>query len=187
MRHQNNFRKFSRNASHRRAMLRNMATSFFLHEKIETTLPKAKDLRRVVEKMITDAFEDTVHRRRFAYGYLMDKTVVHKLFTEIAPRFKDRAGGYTRVIRTRVRAGDAAEMALIELLSETKSATKPASQKAKKAAKGEKSEAAAKAEGAGEEPSKKAAPKAAKAKSAAGEKKESTKKAAAPKKSKKEE
>jgi large subunit ribosomal protein L17 len=97
-------------------MFRNMATSFLAHEQIQTTLPKAKDLRGVVERLVTLAKEDTLHRRRQAYGYLQDKKVVHKLFAEIGPRYKERPGGYTRVVRTGARPGDAAEMAVIQLV-----------------------------------------------------------------------
>jgi large subunit ribosomal protein L17 len=116
MRHAKTYRKFSRTPSHRRAMFRNMATSLFIHERLETTVEKAKDLRGVAEKLITLAGTDTLHARRRAYGYVQDKAAVRKLFDEIGPRFKERTGGYTRVVRTRVRAGDAAEMAVIELV-----------------------------------------------------------------------
>ena len=118
MRHQKALRKFSRTPAHRRALFRNLATSLLLHEKIETTLAKAKDLRRVAEKLITLGGEDTLHRRRQAYSYLQSKSVVHKLFAEIGPRYKARPGGYTRVVRTGNRAGDAAAMAVIELVQE---------------------------------------------------------------------
>jgi len=118
MRHQKAFRKFSRSSSHRRALFRNMATSLLQHGRIETTVAKAKDLRRGSEKLITLAGEDTLHRRRQALSYLLSKEVVHNLFAEIGPRFKQRPGGYTRITRTRVRAGDATEMAVIELVTE---------------------------------------------------------------------
>ena len=118
MRHHNALRKFGMTSSHRRAMFRNMTTSLLLHEKFETTLERAKDLRRVVEKLITLAGRDNLHARRQAYSYLLSKAVVHKLFAEIGPRFKARPGGYTRVIRSGVRHGDAAQLAYIELLSE---------------------------------------------------------------------
>lgn len=118
MRHQMALRKFGRSSSHRKAMFRNLATALIEHERIETTISKAKDLRRVTEKLITLAGEDTVAARRAAYGYLNSKTVVHKLFAEIGPRFKARPGGYTRIIRSRVRAGDAAQLAVIELVAE---------------------------------------------------------------------
>lgn len=124
MRHRKAFRKFSRTPAHRRAMFRNMATSLVLHDKIETTLPKAKELKRIVDKLVTLGKSDTLHNRRRAMAYLMpvnreakdDKekwTAVHKLFTDIALRFSEREGGYTRVIRTRVRPGDKAQMAFI--------------------------------------------------------------------------
>lgn len=118
MRHRDAHRKFSRSPSHRRSMFRNMSTSLLEHGRVETTLHKAKDLRGVVERLITLAGEDTLSRRRRAYSYLFSKPVVHKLFAEIGPRYKDRPGGYTRVVRTRRRAGDAAEMAVIELVTE---------------------------------------------------------------------
>lgn len=117
MRHGNAFRKFQKSRSHQRAMFRNMATSLFLHERCETTVEKAKELRRVAEKLITLGRKDSLHARRQAYSFIMDKDVVHKLFTDIGPRFKNRPGGYTRIVRTRFRKGDAAELALISLLS----------------------------------------------------------------------
>ena len=119
MRHKKKLRKLNRTPSHRRALFRNMATALLERERCETTLPKAKELRGVVERLITLAGEDTLHRRRQAYGYLCSKAVVHKLFAEIGPRFKERPGGYTRVVRTRRRAGDCAEMAVIELVEKS--------------------------------------------------------------------
>ena len=116
MRHGKGLRQLSRNTSHRRALLRNLATSFFKYESFETTVPKAKELRPVVERLITLGKNDTLAARRQAYSYLMDKAVVHKLFAEIGPRCSTRNGGYTRIVRTRVRHGDAAEMAIIELV-----------------------------------------------------------------------
>ena len=116
MRHANVFRRFSRTAAHRRSLFRNLATALLDHEKIETTVEKAKDLKRVLEELVTLAGTDSLARRRQAYGYLKDDLVVQKLFTEIGPRFKSRPGGYTRVIRTRVRPGDAADMAIIEFV-----------------------------------------------------------------------
>jgi large subunit ribosomal protein L17 len=135
MRHGIGYRKFQKSTAHTRALLRNLATSLILHERIETTLEKAKELRPVVEKLITSARTDTVTSRRNAYGYLMDKKVVHKLFTDVAPRFKTRPGGYTRVVRTRSRAGDAADMACIALIGteESAAATKAPAKKAKAA------------------------------------------------------
>ena len=105
-----------------------MATSLLKYERCETTVPKAKELRRVVEPLVRLGAEDTLHNRRKAYSYLLDKAVVYKLFTDIGPRFKQREGGYTRIVRTRVRHGDAAEMAVIELLSEVKSLVKSAAE-----------------------------------------------------------
>ena len=116
MRHKKSFRKFKRSPAHRRAMFRNMATSFIMHGRIETTLPKAKDLRRVVEKLITNGGRESLHARRQAYSYLMNKSAVHRLFAEVVQKYKDRMGGYTRITRTRVREGDGAQMAVIELV-----------------------------------------------------------------------
>ncbi|MEI6517245.1 MAG: 50S ribosomal protein L17 [bacterium] len=139
MRHGKGLRQLSRNTSHRRALLRNLATSFFKYESFETTVPKAKELRPVVERLITLGKNDTLAARRQAYSYLMDKAVVHKLFAEIGPRCSTRNGGYTRIVRTRVRHGDAAEMAIIELVDKVaeKAVAKKADSKkapAKKAA-----------------------------------------------------
>ena len=139
MRHGKGLRQLSRNTSHRRALLRNLATSFFTYESFETTVPKAKELRPVVERLITLGKNDTLAARRQAYSYLMDKAVVHKLFAEIGPRCSTRNGGYTRIVRTRVRHGDAAEMAIIELVDKVaeKAVAKKADSKkapAKKAA-----------------------------------------------------
>lgn len=132
MRHAKSFRKFSRTAAHRRAMFRNMTTSMIEHERLETTVEKAKDLRGVVEKLVTLAGEDTLPHRRRAYGYLKNKAVVHKLFADIGPRFRSRPGGYTRVIRTRRRAGDAAELAIIEFVDRSEPlAPKPSRAKKK--------------------------------------------------------
>jgi large subunit ribosomal protein L17 len=116
MRHGNGLRQLSRSTSHRRALLRNMATSFLKFESFETTVPKAKELRPVVERLITLGKNDTLAARRKAYAYLTDKAVVHKLFADVGPRCKERNGGYTRIVRTRFRNGDAAEMAIIELV-----------------------------------------------------------------------
>lgn len=116
MRHINGYRKLGRVSSHRRAMLRNMATSLLLHERIETTVPKAKELRSIVEKMITLGKHGDLHSRRLAASYLFDDEAVKKVFGEIAPRFKDRSGGYTRILRKGPRFGDGAEMAFLELV-----------------------------------------------------------------------
>ena len=116
MRHGNSFKKLNRTPSHRRALLRNMATSFLASGKIETTVPKAKALRPVVEKIITKGKEDTLSNRRYVLAYLTSKEVVSKLFSEIAPKYSERNGGYTRIVRTRTRLGDATEMAVLALV-----------------------------------------------------------------------
>ena len=115
MRHRKSGRRLGRNSSHRKAMFRNMATSMLMHETIRTTLPKAKELRRVVEPLITLAKEDSVANRRLAFNRLRDKEVVGKLFSEIGPRFKERPGGYLRIFKTGPRPGDAAPMAVVML------------------------------------------------------------------------
>lgn len=116
MRHRNSGRQLSRNASHRHAMLRNMATSLLQHESIRTTVPKAKELRRVVEPLITLAKVDSIAMRRLAYARLRDDTIVEKLFADLGPRFKARAGGYTRILKMEPRPGDSADMALMQLV-----------------------------------------------------------------------
>ena len=113
MRHQKSGRKLNRNSPHRRAMFRNMAASLVRHETIRTTLPKAKELRRVVEPLITMAKTDGVSQRRRAFDRLRDKEAVGKLFTDLGPRFKDRPGGYLRILKTGPRPGDAAPMAIV--------------------------------------------------------------------------
>lgn len=115
MRHRNSGRRLGRNSSHRKAMYRNMAASILRHETIRTTLPKAKELRRVVEPLITLAKVDSVANRRLAFDRLRDKEVVGKLFTDLGPRFKARPGGYLRILKTGPRPGDAAPMAIIML------------------------------------------------------------------------
>ncbi len=116
MRHRKAGRHFSRTGSHRRADFKNMACSLFKHEMIRTTLPKAKELRRVAEPLITLAKEDTVHRRRLAFARLRDDAMVAKLFTELGPRYKERPGGYLRVLKHGFRRGDNAPMAVVELV-----------------------------------------------------------------------
>jgi large subunit ribosomal protein L17 len=116
MRHQKAGRKLNRNSAHREAMFRNMAGSLFRHELIKTTLPKAKELRRVAEPLITLAKEDSVHHRRLAFARLRDKEIVGKLFTELGPRYNERPGGYLRILKCGFRAGDAAPMAYVELV-----------------------------------------------------------------------
>ncbi len=118
MRHRKSGRKLGRNSSHRTAMYRNMAASLVQHETIRTTLPKAKELRRVVEPLITLAKQDGVSRRRLAFSRLRDDAAVGKLFNELGPRFKDRPGGYLRILKVGYRAGDAAPMALVQLLDQ---------------------------------------------------------------------
>jgi large subunit ribosomal protein L17 len=116
MRHRNSGRKLNRTSSHRRAMFRNMATSLLKHEQIETTLPKAKELRGVVERMITLGKRGDLHARRQVLGFLKDDAVVRKLFDTLGPRYAERPGGYTRVLKAGFRYGDAAPMAIIELV-----------------------------------------------------------------------
>ena len=116
MRHRKSGRKLNRNSSHRKAMFRNMACSLFEHELIKTTLPKAKELRRVAEPLITLAKNDSVANRRLAFARVRDDAVVAKLFEELGPRYQDRPGGYTRILKCGYRAGDAAPMAYIELV-----------------------------------------------------------------------
>jgi large subunit ribosomal protein L17 len=118
MRHRNIGRQLSRSSSHRRAMLRNMATSLLKHETIRTTLPKAKELRRVVEPLITMARTDNVAQRRRAFDRLRDREVVGKLFDELGPRYRERPGGYLRILKMGNRAGDAAPMALVQLVDQ---------------------------------------------------------------------
>jgi large subunit ribosomal protein L17 len=116
MRHRLSGRQLNRNSSHRQAMFRNMASSLVRHEIIKTTLPKAKELRRVVEPLITLAKSDSVANRRLAFARTRDRDVVGKLFTELGPRFQGRPGGYTRILKCGFRAGDNAPMAYIELV-----------------------------------------------------------------------
>ncbi|MGB5410265.1 MAG: 50S ribosomal protein L17 [Woeseiaceae bacterium] len=113
MRHRKSGRRLGRNSSHRKAMFRNMAASMLKHETIRTTLPKAKELRRVVEPLITLAKEDSVANRRLAFDRLRDKEAVGKLFSEIGPRFNERPGGYLRILKMGPRPGDAAPMAIV--------------------------------------------------------------------------
>lgn len=116
MRHRKSGRQLNRNSSHRKAMFQNMTNSLFEHELIKTTLPKAKELRRVAEPLITLAKEDSVASRRLAFDRMRDKNMVGKLFSELAPRYKDRPGGYLRIMKCGFRAGDAAPMAYVELV-----------------------------------------------------------------------
>lgn len=116
MRHRNAGRKLGRTSSHRDAMFRNMVTSLFEHERIVTTTPKAKEARRIAEKMITLAKRGDLHARRQVAGYIRSKDVVAKLFDTIQQQFINRNGGYTRIVQTGVRQGDAAAMAILELV-----------------------------------------------------------------------
>ena len=116
MRHQKSGRKFSRTSAHRDAMFSNMAASLFKHELIRTTLPKAKELRRVAEPLITLAKVDGVANRRLAFARLRDKEAVGKLFVELGPRYRERPGGYLRILKCGFRAGDNAPMAYVELV-----------------------------------------------------------------------
>ena len=116
MRHRKSGRKLGRNSSHRKAMFRNMASSLLRYETIKTTLPKAKELRRGVEPLITLAKEDGVAKRRLAFNRLRDKEMVGKLFKDVAPRFKNRPGGYLRILKLGPRSGDAAPMAIVQLV-----------------------------------------------------------------------
>ena len=116
MRHRKSGRQLNRNSSHRKAMFQNMANSLFLHEVIKTTLPKAKELRRVVEPLITKAKSDSVANRRHVFSKLRDNAMVAKLFTELGPFYKDRPGGYVRILKAGFRTGDKAPMALVQLV-----------------------------------------------------------------------
>jgi large subunit ribosomal protein L17 len=116
MRHHLSGRQLSRNSSHRHALMRNMSVSLLRHETIRTTLPKAKELRRVVEPLITLGKEDGEHNRRIAFSRLRDVEIVEKLFADLGPRFKARPGGYTRILRMLPRPGDSAPMALMQLV-----------------------------------------------------------------------
>ncbi len=118
MRHRRSGRALSRNSSHRKAMFRNMSASLLKHETIRTTVPKAKELRRVVEPLITLAKVDGVAKRRQAFDRLRDKEVVGKLFTELGPRYRDRPGGYVRILKMGPRPGDSAPMALVQLVDQ---------------------------------------------------------------------
>jgi large subunit ribosomal protein L17 len=121
MRHQKSGRKFNRTSSHREAMFRNMASSLFKQELIRTTLPKAKELRRVAEPLITLAKADGVANRRLAFSRLRDKEAVGKLFVDLGPRFRERPGGYVRILKCGFRDGDNAPMAYVELLDRPQS------------------------------------------------------------------
>ena len=168
MNHKKGFNKLNRNASHRRALLRNMATVLFKHERIVTTKAKALELRRVAEKMITRAKEDSVHNRRVVGEKISDQAILAKLFTDIGPRMKDRNGGYTRILKIGFRAQDAANMVVIELvdhkLEDAKDSGKKKAEKAdKKAPKAETKKTASKTKEAEKPEAKKPATKKVKA------------------------
>ncbi len=135
MKHKIGFNALSRNGAERKALLRNMVTSLFRFERIETTAAKAKEVRRLAEKMITRAKVDNVHNRRLTSAVLFDEAVVNKLFTEIAPLYADVNGGYTRIVKMQSRLGDAADMVILEL---TKKTEKKDAKEAKKETKTEK-------------------------------------------------
>lgn len=142
MRHRNAGRKLNRDSAHRNAMLANLAVSLITHEQLRTTLPKAKELRPIVEKMITLGKRGNLHARRQALSYLPDKSAVEKLFSSLSERYAGRAGGYTRVLKAGFRAGDSAAMAVIELVDRDASA-KGAADKARAEAAAENAEQAA--------------------------------------------
>ena len=147
MRHQLSGRQLSRNSSHRHALMRNMSVSLLRHETIRTTLPKAKELRRVVEPLITLAKSDEEANRRLAFARLRDAAVVEKLFADLGPRFKARPGGYTRILRMVPRPGDSAPMALMQLVDgpAAAAAEQPPAEESKKASRRAKAKAEGKA------------------------------------------
>ena len=166
MRHHLSGRQLSRNSSHRHALMRNMSVSLLRHETIRTTAPKAKELRRVVEPLITLAKKDSEANRRLAFSRLRDEAVVEKLFTDLGPRFKSRPGGYTRILRMLPRPGDSADMALMQLVD--RPAVAGAEQPAADAgAKKKSSRAKKKTEAAADEAAAEAAPKKTRKKKAA--------------------
>src|SRR5262245_37937838 len=143
MRHRNAHRKLSRNASHRRALLRNLVTDFLEHGRLMTTLPKAKEVRPLAEKMITLGKRDNLHARRQVQAFLLRDAIAKKLFDTIAPRFADRNGGYSRIIKLGNRKGDGADLAVIELIGselEVKKAERAKKAKAKESKQGKEKE-----------------------------------------------
>jgi len=146
MRHLKSGRKLNRSSSHRKAMWRNMVTSLLLHEKVQTTDPKAKELRRWADRMVTLGKRGTLHARRQALAFVRSRNAVKKLFEEIAPRFRDRPGGYTRITKIGPRRGDAAALSMIELTERGDRALSEAEKKRerKRKAAQKKQEAAAK-------------------------------------------
>jgi large subunit ribosomal protein L17 len=193
MRHGMSYRKLGRTSGHRAAMFRNQLASIIEHERIVTTLPKAKELRPLIEKLVTLSREDSVHNRRQAARQVLDDTMVQKLFATIAPRFTDRPGGYTRIVKLGPRRGDGTEMAILEFidyeLGKAPASSTPAKGEAKAARKAKKAEEGAEVEEetAEKKPKKTAAKKSAPAKGggarkSAAAKKPATSKKAAPKK-----
>ena len=146
MRHGHGYRKLGRVSSHRRSMLRNMATSLLVHERIETTVPKAKELRGIVDKMITLGKRGDLHARRQAASYLFSDEAVKKVFSDLASRFKDRPGGYTRILKKGYRFGDGADMAFLELVDYEQGGSKAAETPADGAPEKKKSKKPAKTE-----------------------------------------
>ena len=143
MRHRHGLRKLNRTSSHRLAMLRNMTVSLLRHELIKTTLPKAKELRRVAEPIITLGKSPTLANKRLAFNRLRDRGIVVKLFDELGPRYKARKGGYLRILKSGFRVGDNAPMALVELMDRPAEKEEGEEKEGKKGAKREKKEAAA--------------------------------------------
>ena len=144
MKHKQGFNPLSRRSAHRRALHRNMVSSLFRHERITTTKQKAMEIRRTAEKLITRAKEDTVHNRRETAKWIWDQAVLNKLFTEIGPRMKDRNGGYTRVMKLGFRQGDAADLAILEIVDYSFEAKQKAKDEKSKTKKGDDSKAKSK-------------------------------------------
>jgi large subunit ribosomal protein L17 len=143
MRHGNGLRKLNRTSSHRLAMLRNMSVSLLRHEEISTTLPKAKELRRVVEPMITLGKKPSLANRRLAFDRLRDRSIVEKLFDDLGPRYAKRNGGYLRILKSGFRKGDNAPMALVSLMDRAAEAAGESGEEKKSSKKAEKKAAAA--------------------------------------------
>lgn len=137
MRHRNGFNKLNRDSAHRKALLSNMATMLFKHERIVTTKAKAVEVRRVAEKMITRAKEDSVHNRRVIASRIKDEAILAKLFNEIGVRMKERNGGYTRLLKLGMRKNDAAKLVVLELVDRTEQDSKKDKKKDRKAKKAE--------------------------------------------------
>ena len=179
MRHNKNYNHLGRQAGHRKALMANMASSLILHKRIETTVAKAKAVRQYVEPLVTKSKEDTTHSRRVVFSYLKQKEAVTELFRTIAPKIANRPGGYTRILKTGFRLGDAADMCIIEFVdfneAYTFGTTPAAASEAKPKTRRSRKSSAKKAEGAEDavvvseekKPARKAAPKATAAKSAA--------------------